>query len=99
MDTQTRKMTPLRQSMIDIMTVRNLAENTKECYLYGVTSLATYYARSPDLLSEDDVQNYILHLVRDKKLSPSSCRLQFQGIRFLFEHVLKTPAITLVVAY
>ena len=41
-------MTPLRQRMLNDMTVRGLAENTKKSYLSSVTGLARHYRRSPD---------------------------------------------------
>ncbi len=84
-------VTPLRQKMIDLLDVKNLAKSTKESYLYGVASLARHYGRSPDQVSEADVQAYILYLVRVRQLAPSSCRLQLQGIRFFYQHVLHKP--------
>ena len=42
-----RKVSPLRQRMIDDMTVRNLAPNTVLCYLKQVNYLARYFGRSP----------------------------------------------------
>ena len=47
-------MTPLRQRMINDMTVRGLAENTKRSYLTSVTGLARHYpdfANSVGILS------------------------------------------------
>ena len=44
-------MTALRQRMINDMTVRGLAENTKLSYLRSVTGLARHYRRSPDQIS------------------------------------------------
>ena len=44
-------MTPLRQRMLNDMTVRGLAENTKKSYLNSVTGLARHYRRSPDSVS------------------------------------------------
>jgi hypothetical protein len=38
-----RKVSPLRQRMIDDMTVRNLAPNTMLCYLKQVNYLARYF--------------------------------------------------------
>ena len=35
-------MTPLRQRMLDAMTVRGLAERTKECYTDAVARLARH---------------------------------------------------------
>ena len=56
-------MTPLRQRMLNDMTVRGLAQNTQESYLNAVIGLANHYRRSPDRLSPDEVQAYLLFLV------------------------------------
>ena len=54
--------------------------------------LAGYYHRPPDLISHDEVQQYLLYLVKERQLSPSTCRLQLNGIRFFFVQVLKQSA-------
>ena len=56
-------MTPLRQRMIDELTLRGMAERTQESYLGAVSGLAKYYHRSPDQLSIEEVRAYLLHLV------------------------------------
>lgn len=81
-------MTPLRQRMLDAMTVRGLAERTQECYAEAVSRMARHYHRSPDLLSPGEVQAYLLHLVKDRKLSYSSVNHAASASRFLFETVL-----------
>ncbi len=81
-------MTPLRQRMLDAMTVRGLAERTKDCYVEAVARLARHYHRSPDLLNTAEVEAYLLHLVKDRKLSYSSVNQVASGSRFLFETVL-----------
>ena len=70
-------MTPLRSRMIEDMTLAGLAPRTQEVYLQAVRRLAAHYKRSPDLLSEEEVRAYVLHL-RDNHV----------GIRFLFEKTL-----------
>ena len=52
-------MTPLRQRMIDDMTVRGLAENTKLSYLRSVNGLANHFRRRPDRISAQEVQDYL----------------------------------------
>ena len=84
-------MTPLRQRMLDAMTVRGLAERTKECYVEAVARLARHYHRSPDLLNPAEVEAYLLHLVKDRKLSYSSVNHAASASRFLFETVLGRP--------
>lgn len=81
-------MTPLRQRMLDAMTVRGLAERTQECYAEAVSRMARHYHRSPDLLSPAEVEAYLLHLVKDRKLSYSSVNHAASASRFLFETVL-----------
>ena len=62
-------MTPLRQRMINDMTVRGLAENTKRSYLTAVTGLARHYRRSPDQISAQEVQDYLIYLHQQRGLS------------------------------
>lgn len=85
-------MTPLRQRMLDAMTVRGLAERTKECYTDAIGRMAKYFHRSPDLLSPPEVEAYLLHLVKDRKLSYSSVNHAASASRFLFETVLGRPS-------
>jgi site-specific recombinase XerD len=77
--------------MLDAMTVRGLAERTKECYIEAVARLARHYHRSPDLLNPAEVEAYLLHLVKDRKLSYSSVNHAASASRFLFETVLGRP--------
>jgi Phage integrase, N-terminal SAM-like domain len=81
-------MTPLRQRMLDAMTVRGLSARTQECYVEAVARLARHYHRSPDLLCPAEVEAYMLHLVKDRQLSYSSVNHAASASRFLFETVL-----------
>jgi len=82
-------MSELRQAMIDAMLVRGFAVRTHQSYLSAVEGLANYYHRSPDRLSDDEVQGYFLYLVKERHLAPASCRLSLNGIRFLYQEVLQ----------
>ena len=80
-------MTPLRQKMIDTMLVRGFSERTQQSYLDSVNQLAKYYHRSPEVLETQQIQEYFLYLVKERHLSPASCRLYLNGIRFLYLQV------------
>ena len=54
-----RKVSPLRQRMIDDMTVRNLAPHTMLCYLKQVNYLARYFGRSPQQLGPEEIREYL----------------------------------------
>jgi hypothetical protein len=65
-------MTPLRQRMLEDMSIRNLAENAQLSYLQQVSAYARYFGRSPEALGPEDVRTYQVHLVEVRKLSPAS---------------------------
>ncbi len=81
-------MTPLRQKMIDAMLVRGFAVRTQQSYLDAVSQLAKHTHCSPDTLKTEQLQDYFLYLVKQRQLSPASCRLYLNGIRFLYLQVL-----------
>ena len=82
-------MKTLRQKMIDTMNDHGFAERTHRSYLGAIAQLAKYYHQPPDQLTIDQLQSYFLYLIKDKKLSPSTCRLTLNAIRFLYIKVLK----------
>ena len=85
-------MTPLRQRLLDAMTVRGLAEPTKGCYVEAVARLACRYHRSPEFLTPAEVEAYLLHLVKDRQFSFSSVNHAASASCFLFETVLGRPS-------
>ena len=84
-------MTPLRQRMINDMTVRGLAESTRGSYLRSVTRLARHYRRSPERISAREVQDYLLFLHQQHGLSWSTCNTIRHGVRFFYRITLGLP--------
>lgn len=85
-------MTTLREKMLDDLRVRNLAENTQKSYVQSVAGLAKYYHRSPDRLSVQEVQAYLLHLSQERHLAWKSCNTIRHGLRFFYRVTLDRPA-------
>lgn len=84
-------MTPLRQRMLNDMSVRGLADNTKQTYLRAVIALAGHYHRSPDQISAREVQDYLLFLHEKRHLSWKSCNVNRHGVRFFYRITLGLP--------
>jgi site-specific recombinase XerD len=82
-------MTPLRQQMIAALQLSGKGERTQEAYVREVRLLAQFYRKSPDLLSEQELQHYFLHRKNVDGLAPASMRICYSGIRFFYQHVLK----------
>ena len=81
-------MGALRTRMERDLLVRGLSPNTREAYVRAVVGLAQYYDRSPDTLSPDDVQGYLVHLIEERQLAWSSCSVAVHGLRFFYEVTL-----------
>ena len=75
------------------MVLRGLATRTRESYLDAVSALAKHYHRSPDLLTTEEIQAYLLHLIVERKLAYASVNQASCACRFLFDKVLKRPQI------
>ena len=92
--------TKLRREMDDAMVLRGFAPRTREAYLACVTALAGHYGRSPDGLDSVEIQSYLLHLIRNKKLAYASVNQAVCAFRFLFDAVLghKTLALEIPMA-
>ena len=80
-------MTLLRQKMIRAMELRNLAKNTQEYYLSAVIGLAKHYQQSPDQLTQEMVEDYLLYLKNDKGYTTGSCAAVLAGLKFFYNHV------------
>ena len=87
-------MTELRRRMDDDMVVRGMAVRTRETYLAAVKGLAKHYRRSPDQISDEEVQAYLLHLIRDRHRSWNTCHTVVHGLRFLYHTTLKRDRTT-----
>ena len=63
-----RKVSSLRQRMIEDMTVRNFAPNTQQSYLQQVSLFARYFGKSPEQLGPEQIRTYQIYLAEDRKV-------------------------------
>jgi len=81
-------MSTLREKMIDVMQLSGLRPGTQEVYVRAVAGLSEYYQRGPSGLSREEVQMYLLHLIRERGLAHSTTNGVVVGLRFLYQKVL-----------
>jgi hypothetical protein len=55
----TQPTSPLRQRMIDDMTMRNLSANAQETYIRSVAQFSAFHRRSPDKLGVKHVRDFV----------------------------------------
>jgi len=81
-------MTPLRQKLIRQMDLKNLSPHTRRSYLNAVNGLARHYRKSPETITSEMIEDYLLYLKNEKNNAPASCSLVLTGLRFFYKHVL-----------
>ena len=77
------RATPLRQRMIEDMTVRNLSPATQASDITAVKRFSLYHGRSPANLGIDDVRAYQVHLVQHK-VAGASLNQIVSALRFVY---------------
>ena len=84
-------MTRLRQMMLDELQRRNYAQSTAEAYIRALRDFARFFRRPPDQLGPEQVRQFQLHLLRDRKLAANSVKQRMAAVRFFFVRTLKRP--------
>ncbi len=82
-------MTPLRKRMIEAMELRNFAPKTIGLYVDNVARFAKHFGKSPELLGEEHVRQYLVHLVEEKKLAWGTYNQALAALRYLYRWVLQ----------
>ncbi len=65
MNQSNKSVSPLRQRMIEDMTLRKLGPSTQTGYIRAVVKLTRYLGRSPDTAEAEDLRRFQLRLVED----------------------------------
>ena len=73
-------MSPLRERMIEDMTLAGLALGTRQAYTQAVRRLAVHCRRSPDQLSEEELRSYLLEL-RKQGAARGTFKIGLYGLR------------------
>ena len=88
------KMSELRSRMIRAMELKDFAPKTQKSYLLGVKGLATFHQKSPDLLTQDEIDDYLLHL-KNMGRSASTRNVVIAGLKFFYKNVLEENTVAL----
>ena len=75
--------------MTQALQLNGKSERTQEAYVRTVRMLRQFYDKTPELISEDELQNYFLHRKNVDLWSPKTMRICYCGIRFFYTNVLQ----------
>ncbi len=85
-----KPISPLRQRMIEDMSVRNFNEKTHNDYIRQVWTFTAFLRRSPDPATPEDLRRYQLHQTQTG-VRPPGINAAVSALRFFFNVTLDRP--------
>ncbi len=84
-------MSPLRQRLIEDLTIRNYSPRTIDIYVDRIARFAQYFGQSPDRLGPREIRAFQVFLVETKKSSWAEFNQTVCALRFLYRVCLGKP--------
>lgn len=84
-----KPISPLQKRMVEDMCLCNFSPRTQDSYTRSVKLLTRYYMKSPDLITEEEIRAYFVHLTCERKLARPTITIALSGIKFFYEKTLK----------
>ena len=77
------------QRSMRALQLAGMSQRTQESYTRAVRQIVDFYDKTPDLISEQELQDYFLHRRNVDKWSAATMRICYSGIKFFFINVLR----------
>ncbi len=91
--------TPLRQRMLQALSIRNLSDRTTRTYISLISRFALFFHRSPDRLGLPEIEQYLFFLRDEKKVSYCLFNQTVSALRFFYLHVMERPDLVVRIPY
>jgi len=92
-------MNTLREKMLAELQLRGITPRTQTAYLREIAKLETYFNRSPEELGEEEVKEYLVHMLEDRGLSSGTYKYYAAGIKFLYRTTLNRGEVVEKIKY
>ena len=77
------------QRSMRALQLTGMSEPTQKGYTRSVRMLVDFYGKTPDLITEQELQDYFLHRKNIDKWTAATMRICYSGIKFFFINVLR----------
>src|SRR6202451_4779096 len=75
--------------MLEELQRRNYNPDTVRGYIHAVKEFADYCGKSTEVMGAEEVRDFQLHMIREKKLALSTVALRMGALRFLYKKTLR----------
>lgn len=80
------------------LVLKRYSQNTVKTYCSCFLKFMAFFKnQSIDTLSKEEIKSFLLHLIQEKKVSPSTQNQYINAIKFYYEKVLKQPKIRMAI--
>lgn len=86
-----RRLTAMTKRMAEDMKIRHLAQATIDTYTYHVGKFAEFLDKPLKKATPEDVRNFQLHLIEERRVGWSTFNQAVCGLRFLYRVTLPKP--------
>jgi len=76
------------KTFANYLCLQRVAPKTSAAYLGAVKGLSDYYQQPAERLTNDQIQDYLLYCIQEKKLAWSSCNVLFSGLKKFYHGFL-----------
>ena len=81
-------MTDWYERSTKTLQLAGLAKSSEQSYTRMIRMLLDFYNKTPDQISEEELQDYLLHRRNVDKWSAATLRISYSALKFFFEKVL-----------
>lgn len=92
-------MSTVREKMLAELQLRGITPRTQTAYLREITKLENYFNRSPEELGEEEVKEYLVHMLEERGLSSGTYKYYAAGIKFLYRTTLNRGEVVEKIKY
>ena len=85
--------------MLAELQLRGITPRTQTAYLREIAKLENYFNRSPEELGEEEVKEYLVHMLEDRGLSSGTYKYYAAGIKFLYRTTLNRKEVVEKIKY
>jgi len=68
--------------------IRGFSQKTVDSYLLHNKQFLNFTKKQPDQVEEQDIKNYLAHLISEKKYKPRSVNLALSSLKFFYYNIL-----------